>query len=573
MMADFAGGADLIHEPMSPEEASRHLQIFTATRSEESFRRLTEGHAALVYSTALRVVNGDAGLAEDVVQLVFSALAVKPQAVRDGRALAAWLHRAAVRRATDVVRTETRRRKREHLSMHMSEPAHSQTEAADLWDQASAMIDDAMDRLPEAEREFLVLRFWQRHDLGTIGSAFGMTDNAVQKRISRALDKLRSILSRRGVRGTSAALSSAMLGAAFTAPSSAAIAALTTTALALAKTASTTTATSFLAHTLAMTAKHKIAVTTAAALVAVGAPAYILQYQQVQRLKAEVDALRTEARPSAPAAAVQRLEAEVTRLRNENRLAASPTGLAESRAEVARLTEKVRKQQAELATRESALNTLRSARTGAAGGGSGAPPVVLEGGLHAYGSGNGDLPTANGKVQWDHGQATGAPDTAAAGDRPTAWAPLSPKSGEQWLQLGYNKAVELKEINIHETHNPGAVSKVAAIMPDGSEKMLWQGRQSPGGDEIIESSVPIPPGTTARQIKVYVDTNRVESWPEIDAVELVGTDGSKQWATESSASSSYSEKYGSSATMMTRALRGTIANEGGPASGGMAECR
>jgi hypothetical protein len=40
-----------------------------------------------------------------------------------------------------------------------------------------------------------------------------------------------------------------------------------------------------------------------------------------------------------------------------------------------------------------------------------------------------------------------------------------------------------------------------------------------------------------------VDTNRVESWPEIDAVELVGTNGSRQWASKSSASSSYSDTF------------------------------
>ena len=43
---------------MSPDEASHHLQNFTATRCERAFRKLTEGHAGLVYPTALRVVAG-----------------------------------------------------------------------------------------------------------------------------------------------------------------------------------------------------------------------------------------------------------------------------------------------------------------------------------------------------------------------------------------------------------------------------------------------------------------------------------------------------------------------------------
>jgi len=40
---------------------------------------------------------------------------------------------------------------------------------------------------------------------------------------------------------------------------------------------------------------------------------------------------------------------------------------------------------------------------------------------------------------------------------------------------------------------------------------------------------------------VYLDRRRVPGWNEIDAVELVGRDGSRQWATSAIASSSYAE--------------------------------
>jgi len=151
---------------------------------------------------------------------------------------------------------------------------------------------------------------------------------------------------------------------------------------------------------------------------------------------------------------------------------------------------------------------------------------------------------SNGRVQWHHDQATGAPDTTSAGDRPTAWAPRSAQNGTHWLALGYDRAVEIGEINIHESYNPGAISKVAALLPDGSQRVLWEGSLSPAGDGLQVTSVPVPRGTTASQLVVYVDTDRVQSWPEIDAVELVGVNGSRQWASSSSASSSYSETYG-----------------------------
>ena len=73
---------------MDPARASTLLERYTATRCGASFRELVEGHAALVYSAALRIT-GDSGLAEDVMQNVFAALAAKPDAVRDGKGLAA----------------------------------------------------------------------------------------------------------------------------------------------------------------------------------------------------------------------------------------------------------------------------------------------------------------------------------------------------------------------------------------------------------------------------------------------------------------------------------------------------
>src|SRR6188472_2397129 len=106
---------------MDPVHASILLQRYTASRCGVSFRELVEGHAGLVYSTALRIT-GDTGLAEDVMQTVFSGLAAKPEAVRDGRTLAAWLHRAASGRAVDAVRTETRRRRREKDATQMNAP-------------------------------------------------------------------------------------------------------------------------------------------------------------------------------------------------------------------------------------------------------------------------------------------------------------------------------------------------------------------------------------------------------------------------------------------------------------------
>jgi hypothetical protein len=146
------------------------------------------------------------------------------------------------------------------------------------------------------------------------------------------------------------------------------------------------------------------------------------------------------------------------------------------------------------------------------------------------------------KRSWGHEQAAGEPDTGRPGDIPSAWASKNPDGGEEWLQLDYDDLVDLQQINVVESHNPGAISKVAAVLPDGSETTVWEGTiDGSPQDELVTSEFHVDSNLRAQSVKVYVDTARVPGWNEIDAVQLVGRDGSKQWASASSASSSYAD--------------------------------
>jgi len=96
---------------------------------------------------------------------------------------------------------------------------------------------------------------------------------------------------------------------------------------------------------------------------------------------------------------------------------------------------------------------------------------------------------------------------------------------------------------VHETCNPGAISRVAAMMPDGSEKVLWEGEIVADGDpSIVERVFQVDQDITADSVRIYLDTARVSGWNEIDAVQLVGTDNSRQWASSAHASSTYAER-------------------------------
>lgn len=140
--------------------------------------------------------------------------------------------------------------------------------------------------------------------------------------------------------------------------------------------------------------------------------------------------------------------------------------------------------------------------------------------------------------QFSPGQATGAPDTMSASDLPTAWAPASEDGGAEWLQLDYENAVEVAQVLVRQTLGAGCIAKVAAILAGGREIVIWQGRQDPG-EGIVEAPFNAPPGLKAHGVRVYLDTARVPGWNEIDAVELIGRDGSRQWASGATASSAF----------------------------------
>jgi hypothetical protein len=153
------------------------------------------------------------------------------------------------------------------------------------------------------------------------------------------------------------------------------------------------------------------------------------------------------------------------------------------------------------------------------------------------------------KRSWGPEQAAGEPDTFQAGDISTAWASREPDGGEEWLKVDYEKSVDIAEVRVRETYNPGAISKVTALLANGSELTLWEGVE-PKAEAPVEMSFQVPESVNAKSIKVYLDTTRVPGWNEIDAVQLIGRDGSQQWATQATASSTYAEPRGSNRTRL-----------------------
>jgi RNA polymerase sigma factor (sigma-70 family) len=185
-------------------EEAQLLHRYVAERSEAAFTELVHRHINLVYFAALRRVGGDAHLADDVTQSVFTDLARKAPTLKDRAALAGWLHTSTRFAAAQVVRAERRRRIREEKAHHLMHE-ESPTTAPD-WNQLRPVIDDALDALNEPEREVLLLRFFENLPFAAIGAQFSLTPDAARMRTERALEKLRALLAQRGIASTAAAL-------------------------------------------------------------------------------------------------------------------------------------------------------------------------------------------------------------------------------------------------------------------------------------------------------------------------------------------------------------------------------
>ena len=109
------------------------------------------------------------------------------------------------------------------------------------------------------------------------------------------------------------------------------------------------------------------------------------------------------------------------------------------------------------------------------------------------------------------------------------------------MKVDYERETQVSEVVVRETYNPGAIIRVTALLPGGEETLLWDGEEPPAQAPVDRSFPAMHSKVVAKSIKIYLDTKKVPGWNEIDAVELIGADGSRQWATGASASSTYAE--------------------------------
>ena len=272
---------------MNDHSHSQLLRNYAEARSEAAFAELVRRHVDCIYSAALRMVC-DPHLAEDVTQGVFMALARSATRLLECPLLAGWLHRTAQNIAAQTVRTIERRRAREQEAAAMNELLAGQTDAS--WERIAPHLDDALNDLSETDREAVLLRYFHNRDFHSVGRALGVSDDTAQKRVSRAVERLRQHCARRDVTvGTTGLVAVISANAVQAAPVG--LSATISTAAALVGPTLATSATVTAAKAIAMTTLQKALI---AVTIVILSGTGIYKARQASLLRNEVTALQTQ---------------------------------------------------------------------------------------------------------------------------------------------------------------------------------------------------------------------------------------------------------------------------------------
>ncbi|HSY17578.1 MAG TPA: sigma-70 family RNA polymerase sigma factor [Candidatus Acidoferrales bacterium] len=278
------------------------LRQYATDGSQAAFTALVQRHVNLVYSAALRQIRSP-HLAEEITQSVFSDLARDAgklmKAPGDSPVLTAWLYQVARRTAIDVIRQESRRQLREQVAVEMN---LMNATAAD-WTHIEPLLDDAMAALNQTDRTAILLRYFENKSLTEVGAALGTSDDAAQKRVSRAIDQLREFFDKRKVTVGASGLAVLISANAVQSAPAGLVATITTTALA--GTAVATSAVIAATKTIAMTTLQK---TLVAASLAVLVGTGIYQAHTTSALRHQVQDLQQQQAP---------LAAQISQLQNE----------------------------------------------------------------------------------------------------------------------------------------------------------------------------------------------------------------------------------------------------------------
>ncbi|QRR01667.1 OmpA family protein [Dyadobacter sandarakinus] len=112
------------------------------------------------------------------------------------------------------------------------------------------------------------------------------------------------------------------------------------------------------------------------------------------------------------------------------------------------------------------------------------------------------------------------------GDSPCAWSPAEADSrNEEWIKVGFEKTIALKQIAVAENFNPGSITRIYAYDAAGKEYLVYN---TPAGQQQVKGRMlhvfPKQESITANAVKIVMQPDRVSGFNQIDAIGISASD-------------------------------------------------
>ncbi len=128
-----------------------------------------------------------------------------------------------------------------------------------------------------------------------------------------------------------------------------------------------------------------------------------------------------------------------------------------------------------------------------------------------------------GKYQYSAAQAIGPPDVwPAVESSPVAWSPRWPDKGEEYIELSFEREIDVRQILVVQSYHPGAVESVRLEDAEGKTRLIVNDearRMSAAEAPLLRLRV--APAFRARKITLYLNSSKVEGYNHIDALGLL----------------------------------------------------
>ncbi len=155
----------------------------------EAFATLVKRYERPVRAAALNVLS-DYHTAQDVAQDIFVRAYEKLPHLRRASAFGPWLLKITHRRALDSIRRKPKETMLETTAAAPVEGPNGQL------DEGKQRLLAAVARLPENEKQVIMLRYFSSHSVKDVAEIVGRSVGTVTKQLSRAHIHLRKILER-----------------------------------------------------------------------------------------------------------------------------------------------------------------------------------------------------------------------------------------------------------------------------------------------------------------------------------------------------------------------------------------